>query len=119
MLLDCNRYVRMFRQTIDMDENQAQEWELVLREKGNATVRLPGHERRYNVPTGAGQSEIAGFMPGAEDDDNGPVVGRDIVVHYRVSRCRCITSPKYFLSVLLPHTSHTALFCPLLHRSLS
>ena len=91
MLHECNRFVQMFRQCIDMDEEGIQQWELVLREKGNATIRLPGHARRYNVPSGAGLAEVAGFMHGAEAEDDGPACGRDIVMHYRVRHF--LTSP--------------------------
>jgi hypothetical protein len=57
---------------MDFDRNEIQNYEIVLRTDSTAD------RRRYNVPTGEGQQEVAGFMPG---DTSGPK--RDIHVQIR------------------------------------
>jgi hypothetical protein len=58
MLLDSNTYVRRFQQVMDLPEAELAQYEIVLRADGTVD------RRRYNAPTGHGQSEVAGFMPG-------------------------------------------------------
>ena len=64
MLHDFNPLVRQFRQTIQdiRDLNHAlEEREIFISTNGDVDHRC------YNAPTGLGQNEVAGIMPGSED----------------------------------------------------
>ena len=59
-LVGGNRYVRQFRQVMDMPEAELHDCEIVIKIDGTVD------RRRYNLPTGQGADQIAGFMPGDE-----------------------------------------------------
>ena len=64
MLHTCNPLVQQFRQTIQdiQDQNHVlEEREIVITTNGDVD------HRRYNAPTGHGENEVAGIMPGSED----------------------------------------------------
>jgi hypothetical protein len=64
ILHTCNPLVQQFRQTIQdiQEQNHAlEEREIVIRTNGDVD------HRRYNAPTGLGENEVAGIMPGSED----------------------------------------------------
>ncbi len=64
MLNDFNPLVQQFRQTTQdiWDQNHAlEEREIFISTNGDVD------HRRYNAPTGLGQNEVAGIMPGSED----------------------------------------------------
>jgi hypothetical protein len=64
-LLQCNPFIKQFRQTIQDIQNTG----MSLDER-EIYISTDGHvdHRRYNAPTGYGQQEVAGFIPGAEED---------------------------------------------------
>ena len=62
MLHQYNPFVQQFRQVIDMinDNERLIEYQIVINTDGSVD------HRRYNRPTGHGQDELAGYIPGDE-----------------------------------------------------
>jgi len=62
MLHQVNPFVQRFRQVIDMinDNERLIEYQITINTDGSVD------HRRYNRPTGHGQDELAGYIPGDE-----------------------------------------------------
>lgn len=117
MLLSCNRYVRMFRQAIQQYAGQPNlhDFALLIHPSCSHEVRQianasGAHRGRYHAPSGAGEDEVGGFMPGPDaerEDVRGLTAsGRHIVVRLRVRH-----APNMFLPLQhpLPATDITEL----------